>query len=178
MLSNLISCRSDNLLSLILPFFLQVTVIYNKALATKNTEIIVNSVIILFVMEIDEAIFSAVVAINEKWAKHAAESEELASTSESSGSGGRAQAQAQALKDNEVVEMKDEIALQRTQITTQREQIETQTAEIEILKAQIATQKVELAEQKKQTDLLSEAVQKIQALPSMTSASDSESLTE
>ena len=176
MLSNLISCRSDNLLSLILPFFLQVTVIYNKALATKNTEIIVNSVIILFVMEIDEAIFSAVVAINEKWAKHAAESEELASTSESSGSGGRAQAQ--ALKDNEVVEMKDEIALQRTQITTQREQIETQTAEIEILKAQIATQKVELAEQKKQTDLLSEAVQKIQALPSMTSASDSESLTE
>ena len=167
----------------------QVTTIYNKALATKNTEIIVNSVIILFVMEIDEVIFSAVVAINENWAKHAAESEELASTSESSGSGDRAQA---ALNGNDLVKMKDDIALQRTQIAAQgdkitaqeeqiaskREQMETQEDEIKSLKAQIAAQKVELTEQKKQTDLLVEAVQKMQALPSIASASDSDSLTE
>ena len=82
-----------------------------------------NSVIILFVMEIDEKIFSALVAANENWAKHAAESEELASTSESSGSGDRAQA---ALNGNDLVKMKDDIALQRTQIAAQGDKITAQ----------------------------------------------------
>eukprot|EP00984_Skeletonema_dohrnii_P008777 scaffold3271_cov82-Skeletonema_dohrnii-CCMP3373.AAC.3 len=51
-----------------------VSTVYNSAIATSNTDIIVNSVIVLFVMEMDEWIFSTLEAINEKWTKHAAES--------------------------------------------------------------------------------------------------------
>jgi hypothetical protein len=51
----------------------QVSTIYNKAIATSNTEIIVNAVIILFVMEMDERIFSALTAWNERWTAHAAD---------------------------------------------------------------------------------------------------------
>ncbi len=45
--------------------------VYNKAIATRNTELIVNSVVVLFVMEMDEYIFAALKAVNEKWAAHA-----------------------------------------------------------------------------------------------------------
>jgi len=58
-------------------FALYVSTVYNSAIATSNTAMIVNSVVVLFVMEIDEKIFAALNAINDKWTKHAAESEEL-----------------------------------------------------------------------------------------------------
>jgi hypothetical protein len=50
---------------------LQVSTVYNKAIATSNTELIANSVIVLFVMELDEWIFKDLEAINKKWTAHA-----------------------------------------------------------------------------------------------------------
>jgi len=52
-------------------FAFYVSTVYNKAIATSNTELIVNSVIVLFVMELDEWIFSDFEAINKKWTAHA-----------------------------------------------------------------------------------------------------------
>jgi uncharacterized coiled-coil protein SlyX len=86
----------------------QVSIIYNKAIATSNTEIIVNSVIVLFVMDMDEHIFAALEAANEKWTAHAAE-DTSSDTEARSGS--------------IINEMKDEIALQREQITSQQEDL-------------------------------------------------------
>ncbi len=82
---------------------------YNNAIATSNTNIIVNSVIVLFVMEIDEYIFAAFNAINDKWTAHAAESEEVA-------------------------EMKKELERQRAQIASQQEQIDNQREDVRMLR--------------------------------------------
>ena len=46
------------------------------AIATSNTEIILNAVVVLFVMEMDEYIFAALAKINKKWTAHAADSED------------------------------------------------------------------------------------------------------
>eukprot|EP00985_Skeletonema_marinoi_P032157 scaffold39069_cov154-Skeletonema_marinoi.AAC.14 len=51
-------------------FAFYVSIVYNKAIATSNTDIIVNSVIVLFIMEIDEYIFAALEASNKKWTAH------------------------------------------------------------------------------------------------------------
>eukprot|EP00985_Skeletonema_marinoi_P022693 scaffold14622_cov86-Skeletonema_marinoi.AAC.7 len=70
----------------------------NSAQECVSTDIIVNSVIVLFIMEIDEYIFSAVDAMNEKWTEHAA--------------------------DTKVSEMEKEVARQRAQIASQQEKID------------------------------------------------------
>jgi uncharacterized coiled-coil protein SlyX len=97
-------------LSLSLLLHPQVCTVYNTAIATSNTELIMNSVFVLFIMELDEWIFSDLEAINEKWTKHAA------------GGSTRLDTEA-AAKGSMIDEMKEEIALQKVQITTQQEQI-------------------------------------------------------
>ncbi len=82
---------------------------YNNAIATSNTDIIVNSVIVLFVMEIDEYIFAALNAINDKWTAHAAESEEVS-------------------------DLKKELERQRAQIASQQEQIDNQREDLRMLR--------------------------------------------
>eukprot|EP00984_Skeletonema_dohrnii_P004616 scaffold1634_cov118-Skeletonema_dohrnii-CCMP3373.AAC.14 len=92
-------------------FALYVSTVYNKAIATSNTDIIVNSVIVLFIMEIDEYIFAALNASNEKWTAHAAESDDSSIVTE-------------------VSKMKEEFELQRAQIESQQEQIDNQQEQI------------------------------------------------
>ena len=82
----------------------QVSIIYNKAIATSNTDIIVNSVIVLFVMDLDEWIFNLLEACNKNWTAHASGVE--------------------AEKEGAVKEMKEEMALQKTQIADQQEELE------------------------------------------------------
>jgi septal ring factor EnvC (AmiA/AmiB activator) len=82
--------------------------VYNKAIATSNTAIIANSVIVLFIMEIDEYIFSAVDAINDKWTEHAA--------------------------DTKVSDMEKEIARQRAQIESQQGEINNQRKDLGMLR--------------------------------------------
>ncbi|KAK1744100.1 leucine-rich repeat domain-containing protein [Skeletonema marinoi] len=89
-------------------FALYVSTVYNKAIATSNTAIIANSVIVLFIMEIDEYIFSAVDAINDKWTEHAA--------------------------DTKVSDMEKEIARQRAQIESQQEEIDNQRKDLGMLR--------------------------------------------
>ena len=55
------------LLNLVTTFVLYTSTIYNKAIATSNTDIIVNAVIILFITDIDEFSFVIIEAINQKW---------------------------------------------------------------------------------------------------------------
>eukprot|EP00985_Skeletonema_marinoi_P013681 scaffold6835_cov74-Skeletonema_marinoi.AAC.1 len=86
----------------------QVSTVYNSAIATSNTAIIANSVIVLFIMEIDEYIFSAVDAINDKWTEHAA--------------------------DTKVSDMEKEIARQRAQIESQQEEIDNQRKDLGMLR--------------------------------------------
>jgi len=94
-------------------FILYVSIIYNKALATSNSDIVVNSVVILFIMEIDEKIFGLLAAINEKWTTHAAESEDLITAAPA----------AKNDKGNSVDEMKDELEIQKEEIEAQRIEI-------------------------------------------------------
>lgn len=98
----------------------QVSTVYNIAIATANTEIIANSVIVLFVMEIDENIFSALDAINGKWTAHAAESEEVST-------------------------MKEEIERQRKKITFQQEQIDNQREDLRMLHEVVETMQSQVA---------------------------------
>lgn len=108
----------------------QVTTVYNKAIATSNTDIIVNSVVVLFVMEVDEWIFAGLEAWNENWTAHASDS---VSSSDKEAKG------------DEVSDMKDEIAFQKAQIADQQEELKLQ-------KDQLAKQNDEIA-------MLREAVQ-------------------
>merc|ERR1712127_586813 len=48
-------------------FTLYVSVIYNRAIATSNTEIIINSVIILFITQLDEYFYGILMEANETW---------------------------------------------------------------------------------------------------------------
>eukprot|EP00594_Rhizosolenia_setigera_P010026 CAMPEP_0178961804 /NCGR_PEP_ID=MMETSP0789-20121207/13950_1 /TAXON_ID=3005 /ORGANISM="Rhizosolenia setigera, Strain CCMP 1694" /LENGTH=321 /DNA_ID=CAMNT_0020645759 /DNA_START=817 /DNA_END=1783 /DNA_ORIENTATION=- len=43
------------------------SIYYNQAIATKNTDMIVNTVILLFVIELDEILYELAEIINEKW---------------------------------------------------------------------------------------------------------------
>eukprot|EP00985_Skeletonema_marinoi_P013750 scaffold6859_cov100-Skeletonema_marinoi.AAC.6 len=118
------------------PYRPQVSTVYNSAIATSNTDIIVNSVIVLFVMEMDEWIFSTLEAINEKWTKHAAES------------GDKSADDTDAEKRSTLDEMKGEIELQKAQIAGQQEELDLQ--------------KEKMARQSDEITLLREVVQKIQ----------------
>jgi hypothetical protein len=80
------------------------------AIATSNTEVIVNSVIVLFVMELDEWIFSDLAAINERWTAHADESEDTSSDIE-------------ARNGSVIAKMTKEIALHKAQIVSQQEEL-------------------------------------------------------
>eukprot|EP00984_Skeletonema_dohrnii_P021210 scaffold10525_cov75-Skeletonema_dohrnii-CCMP3373.AAC.3 len=95
----------------------KVSTVYNSAIATSNTAIIANSVIVLFIMEIDEYIFSAVDAINDKWTEHAA--------------------------DTKVSDMEKEIARQRAQIESQQEEIDNQRKDLGMLRE--AVEKIQAA---------------------------------
>eukprot|EP00984_Skeletonema_dohrnii_P010978 scaffold4339_cov100-Skeletonema_dohrnii-CCMP3373.AAC.3 len=108
-------------------FALYVSTIYNKAIATSNTEIIVNSVVVLFVMDLDEWIFAALEACKEKWTAHAADSKDSSSDTEKGGV---------------IDEMKDKIALQDSQIADQQKELMRQKIQIE----QMARQFGELTE--------------------------------
>jgi len=46
-----------------------VSMFYNKAIATTDTELIVNAVILLFVTDLDEQIFEVVIAVSPSWAE-------------------------------------------------------------------------------------------------------------
>mmetsp|Transcript_32639 Transcript_32639/g.68463 ORF Transcript_32639/g.68463 Transcript_32639/m.68463 type:complete len:220 (-) Transcript_32639:46-705(-) len=48
-------------------FTFYVSVIYNEAIATSNTEVIVNSVVILFICDIDELLYAILVSVNSDW---------------------------------------------------------------------------------------------------------------
>merc|ERR1712194_782129 len=48
-------------------FVLYASTIYNNAIATTNTDLIANAVIILFVSDLDEMMFSILVVMNPKW---------------------------------------------------------------------------------------------------------------
>mmetsp|Transcript_30096 Transcript_30096/g.63464 ORF Transcript_30096/g.63464 Transcript_30096/m.63464 type:complete len:409 (-) Transcript_30096:71-1297(-) len=55
------------LLNFVSLFTVFVSAIYNGAIATSNTEVIVNSVIILFIIDGDEQLYSILGLINSKW---------------------------------------------------------------------------------------------------------------
>ena len=42
--------------------------VYNKAIATLNTEIVIDSVAILFIADIDEYLFKYLVVVSKRWA--------------------------------------------------------------------------------------------------------------
>ena len=56
-------------LTFVSSFTIFATTVYNIAIAGSNTEIIVNAVVILFVVEMDEQFHRAAVAANSKWVK-------------------------------------------------------------------------------------------------------------
>ena len=106
---------------------------YNSAIATSDTDIIVNSVVVLFIMEMDEYIFAALEAINEKWTKHASGSESSSDAEE---------------KEGAIEELKEDIAVQKAQIASQQEEL--------------MRQKDQMARQNSEITMLREAVQKMQ----------------
>lgn len=57
-------------LSIVTTFTLFASTIYNKAIATSNTEIISNAVIILFITDIDEQFFSVIEAIDGRLTRY------------------------------------------------------------------------------------------------------------
>ena len=50
-------------------FTLFASTIYNQAIATTNTELIANAVIILFITDVDEMLFDLLTVINPSWAR-------------------------------------------------------------------------------------------------------------
>ena len=94
----------------------QVSTVYNKAIATSNTDIIVNSVIVLFAMDVDEWIFSTLEAINDNWTSHSSASDD---------------------------EMKDKIASQQEELRNLREIVD-RMQESQAQMDQIASQQEEL----------------------------------
>ena len=94
----------------------QVSTVYNKAIATSNTEIIVNSVIVLFIMDLDEWIFSALEAINDDWTSHVAKSEDEMKVQIAS--------QQEELKNlREIVERIQDSLTQMDQIASEKEEL-------------------------------------------------------
>ena len=114
------------------PRLVQVSTVYNKAIATGNTDIIVNSVIVLFVMDLDEWIFASLKACSRKWTAHSSDSDSRSEEESSSGS------EAEAKKGGAIEEMKEEAVLQKAQIESQQEELMRQ-------KDQLARQNGEIA---------------------------------
>ena len=100
--------------SIFSPLHFQVSVVYNHAIATSNTNIILNSVVVLFIMDMDEKIFAAIEAWNDKWTAHVAESEDIRSDSEVANSNTAALA---------LEEMNKDIASQDEKIAAQQDEI-------------------------------------------------------
>eukprot|EP00985_Skeletonema_marinoi_P021635 scaffold13377_cov117-Skeletonema_marinoi.AAC.6 len=101
---------------IVLATLMRVSIVYNKAIATSNTDIIVNSVIVLFVMDVDEWIFSTLEAINDNWTSHSSASDD---------------------------EMKDKIASQQEELRNLREIVD-RMQESQAQMDQIASQQEEL----------------------------------
>jgi len=107
---------------------------------------IVNSVVVLFVMEIDEYIFAALNAINDKWTEHAADSdsEEVSKIKE---------------------ELEKKLERQRAQIASQQDEIDNQKTKMEELVSQqkeLMLQRDQVAKQNDEITLLSGIVQQMQ----------------
>ena len=90
----------------------QVSTVYNNVIASSNTEMILNSVVVLFVMDIDEYIFTALSAINRKWTGEADAEEELS-------------------------KMKEDIERQRAMIASQQKQIDNQREHLRMLREDV-----------------------------------------
>lgn len=82
------------------------------ATATSTVDLVLNSLIILFVLELDEKVFTALQACSENWTSHTSESEPSSNSN------------SEAEKEAATVEMKKEIELQKVKIADQREQLE------------------------------------------------------
>mmetsp|Transcript_11775 Transcript_11775/g.23666 ORF Transcript_11775/g.23666 Transcript_11775/m.23666 type:complete len:185 (+) Transcript_11775:203-757(+) len=146
----------------------QVSILYNKGISKSNTELIVNSVIIHFVMEMDERVFSALAASNEEWTAHASDTEALLDMKEDI-----------ALVEGQIASQQDEIASQRDEIASQQAEIASQQAELGILRSQqdqLMLQQEEVARQRDKITMLEEAVQKMQEAQAAVAATSSESI--
>ncbi len=109
------------------PHLVQVSTIYNKVIATSNTEIIANAVIVLFVMDLDEWIFASLKACGRKWAAH------LSDSDSSSGSEAEAGGAIDEMKE-EAARQKAQIASQQEELMRQRDQLARQNGEIAMLR--------------------------------------------
>ena len=121
------------------PCLIQVSTVYNKAIATSNTDIIINSVVVLFIMDLDEYIFALLEACNEKWTAHASDSEDTSSDEE---------ARNESESSIEITEMKEEIKRQKTQIASQQEELgilRSQQEELMRQRDQVTRQNDEIA---------------------------------
>ena len=56
-------------LSTVMLFTLFVSILYNQAIATTNTEVIINAVVILFITDTDEYLYKILTLINQDWVK-------------------------------------------------------------------------------------------------------------
>jgi len=101
------------------PCLIQVSTVYNMAIATSNTDIIINSVVVLFIMDLDEYIFALLEACNDKWTAHTSDSEETSSDEE-----------ARNESESSITEMKKEIERQKTQIASQQEELMLQRDQV------------------------------------------------
>ena len=113
-----------------LTLLFQVSTIYNKAIATTNTAIIVNAVVVLFVMDMDEYIFAAIEATNSNWTKHAEKGDDSDGIRDEKGS--------------VIDEMKDEIAMQKEQIEFQQQQNAVQDQKIASLEGELRKMEIML----------------------------------
>ena len=125
---------------------------YNNVIATSNTAIIVNSVVVLFVMEIDEVIFSALDAISDKLTEHAAETEEAT----------KMKKELDDKRKELERKMNEELEQKRAQIASLEEEIDDQRKDLEQQRAQIVSQQKEIDDQRKDLQMLREAVEAIQ----------------
>jgi len=119
-------------------FALYVSTVYNSVIATSNTAMIVNSVVVLFIMEIDEYIFAALNAINDKWTEHAADSEEVSKIKE------ELEKKLERQR-GQIASQQEEIDNQQTQITSQQEELVSQQKELMLQRDQVAKQNDEIA---------------------------------
>jgi len=126
--------------------------VYNNVIATSNTAIIVNSVVVLFVMEIDEVIFSALDAISDKLTEHAAETEEAT----------KMKKELDDKRKELERKMNEELEQKRAQIASLEEEIDDQRKDLEQQRAQIVSQQKEIDDQRKDLQMLREAVEAIQ----------------
>lgn len=115
----------------------EVSTIYNWAISTSNSEIFVNAVIILFIMELDEGIFSALEACNPRWTQRAAESGEDASTRSTINLEEEIVLLSESFS-NEIGKTEEEIMLQKKQMQEMEEEMLHQKKQMQEMEKQIA----------------------------------------